>query len=83
MKRTIVKIKSKMATDEIWCDVNGCAFELMGAYCALTENLIQSFSKEGEYGIQALKILKKDAMEMFEEAGIKDSEDNGQNANNF
>lgn len=70
MKRTVVKIKSNPQTDEIFCEVNGQMFELMGAYSALAENLIQSFSKTGENGITALRMLRQDAMEMFDAAGI-------------
>lgn len=70
MKRTVVKIKSNPQTDEIFCEVNGQMFELMGAYSALVENLIQSFSKAGENGITALRMLRQDTMEMFDAAGI-------------
>lgn len=75
MKRTVVKIKSNPQTDEIFCEINGQVFELMGAYSALVENLIQSFSKEGENGIAVLRMLRKDTIEMFDAAGIKVKED--------
>ena len=75
MKRTVVKIKSNPQTDEIFCEINGQVFELMGAFSALVENLIQSFSKEGENGIAVLRMLRQDAMEMFDAAGIKVKED--------
>lgn len=71
MKRTVVKIKSKDKTDEIWCDVNGRTFELMGAYIALTQNLIGAFKKEGDSGEAALKMMFADAIEEFEKNGIK------------
>lgn len=70
MKRTIVKIKSKMATDEIWCEVDGCTIELMGAYMALTQNLIESFKREGEHGVTALKLMLSDALEICKDNGI-------------
>lgn len=75
MKRTVVKIKSNPQTDEIFCEINGQVFELMGAFSALVENLIQSFSKEGENGIAVLRMLRKDTIEMFDAAGIKVKED--------
>lgn len=75
MKRTVVKIKSNPQTDEIFCEVNGQMFELMGAYSALVENLIKSFSEAGENGKIALRMLRQDAMEMFDAAGIKVKED--------
>ena len=70
MKRTIVKIKSKLATDEIWCEVNGCTIELMGAYIALTQNLIESFKKEGECGVISLEMMLLEAMEICKKNGI-------------
>ena len=71
MKRTVVKIKTKDKTDEIWCDVNGRIFELMGAYIALTQNLIGTFKKRGNNGETALKMMFADAIEEFEKNGIK------------
>ena len=70
MKRTVVKIKSKCSTDEIWCEVNGTSIELMGAYIGLTENLVQSFKKEGKSGELALKRLLSDTIEVFERENI-------------
>jgi hypothetical protein len=69
MKRTVVKIKSNPQTDEIFCEINGQVLELMGAYSALAESLIQSFSKE-ENGTAMLRMLRKDTIEMFDAAGI-------------
>ena len=70
MKRTIVKIKSNIKTDEIWCEIDGCAYELMGAYSALTENIIKTFKQEGNFGESALKSLFIDTIENFKKNGI-------------
>lgn len=70
MKRTIVKIKSDFNKDDVFCEVDGRAIELMRAYMALTENLIKSFSRGGDYGVDALRMLRRDANEMFDAAGI-------------
>lgn len=70
MKRTIIKVKSNIRTDEMWCTVNGAAFELLGGYLTLTENLIDAFKKEGDYGKTALKMVLQDVVEAFKENGI-------------
>ena len=75
MKKTIVKIKSDFKNDDIFCEVNGRTVELISAYIALTENLIQSFSKEGVLGFSALRMLKTEAMQTFNNAGIFEKEE--------
>ena len=70
MKRTIVKIKSDFNKNDVFCEVDGMAIELIGAYMALTENLIESFSREGDYGVDALRMLRRDANKIFDVAGI-------------
>ena len=75
MKKTIVKIKSDFKNDDIFCEVNGRAVELISAYIALTENLIETFSKEGIYGMGALHVLKTEAMQTFNNAGIFEKEE--------
>ena len=70
MKKTVVKIKAKSKTDEIWCEINGTTFELMGAYIALTENLIQSFSKETKNEELALNIMLMEVIDCFKKGGI-------------
>ena len=70
MKRTIIKVKSNIKTDEMWCTVNGAAVELLGGYLALTENLIDTFLKEGDNGKIALKMVLQDVVEAFKENGI-------------
>lgn len=79
MKKKVVVIKSDSKRQGVLCEVNGKSAELMGAYIALTENLIEVFKKEGEYGFEILKTLKKDANELFCNAGIieKDCDNDG------
>lgn len=77
MKKTVVKIKSKIETDELWCEIDGTTYELMGAYIALTKNIIEAFIKDGELGKEALRIVKYETDRIFKDAGIKDEE--GQN----
>lgn len=79
MKRTIVTIKGNNK-DEMWCNINGTALEIMGSYLALTENILETFMKEEKHGKKALGILLEEVTEAFEKVigkTNKESEKNG------
>lgn len=78
MKRTIVTIKGNNK-DEIWCNINGTALEIIGSYLALTENILETFMKEEEHGKKALGMLLEDVTKAFEKAIGKANKESDKN----
>lgn len=74
MKRTVVKIQANDKGD-MWCDVSGTGIDIMGAYGALTENIIGACKKEGLVGQLMLTVLLRDMVQTFKESGIELTEE--------
>ena len=64
MKKSIVKIKGDNKRGGVWCEVSGSTMELLTASLALTENVLNIFSREEDK--EAVKFLQEETKKLFD-----------------